>query len=110
MTIDYAKLAAGATLAADPEFPKQQAARRQAADPALVRLVTEASKDHKRRELPGRFSTKPYEGRKGANESGTVAGELHRAAREAGVKLVVRRFDRDATTCRLTFRVTESGE
>jgi hypothetical protein len=39
-----------------------------------------------------------------------VAGELHRAAREAGVKLVVRRFDRDATSCRLTFKVTEASK
>ena len=107
MSIDFAKIAAATTVASDPDFPKPTTARRQAADPALVRLVTEASKDHKRRELPGRFSTKPYEGRKGANESGTVAGELHRAAREAGVKLVVRRFDRDATSCRLTFKVQD---
>ncbi len=107
MTIDFAKIAAETTVASDPEFPSVAATRRQAADPALVQLVQEAGKDHKRRELPGRFSTKPYEGRKGANESGTVAGELHRAAREVGVKLVVRRFDRDADTCRLTFKVQD---
>ena len=110
MTIDFAKIAAGATVASDPDFPSAAVARRQAADPALVQLVTEASKDHKRRELPGRFSVKPYEGRKGANESGTVAGELHRAAREVGVRLAVRRFDRDANSCRLTFKVAGAGK
>ena len=110
MTIDFAKIAAGATVSADPEFPSPAATRRQAADPALVQLVTEASKDHKRRELPGRFSTTPYPGRQGANESGTVVGELHRAARAVGVKLQVRRFDRDADTCRLTFKVADGAK
>ncbi len=110
MSIDFAKIAAATTVATDPEFPKAPTARRQAADPALVQLVTEASRDHKRRELPGRFSTKPYEGRKGANESGTVVGELHRAARAVGVKLQIRRFDRDADSCRLTFKVAEADK
>lgn len=106
--IDYAKLAADTTVASDPEFPKATAPTRTQADPALVQLVTEAAKDHKRRELPGRFSTKPYEGRKGANELNTVAGALHKAARQAGVKLAVRRFDANKDGARLTFRVPEA--
>lgn len=107
MTIDFAKLAAGATVAAEPDFPKTAPSRRQGADPALVQLVTEASKDGKRRELSDRFSLKPYAGRKTACEAYTVMGELHRAAREAGVKLAVRRFDGDADTCRVTFKVVK---
>ncbi len=110
MSIDFAKIAAGTTVATDPDFPSAAISRRQAADPALVQLVTEASKDGKRRELPGRFSTRPYEGRKGANESQTVAGELHRAAREVGVKIAVRRFDRNADSCRLTFKVADGAK
>lgn len=108
--IDFAKLAADTTVASDPEFPKAPAPNRTQADPALVQLVTEAAKDHKRRELPGRFSTRPYEGRKGASELNTVAGALHKAARQAGVKLAVRRFDTDKDSARLTFRVADAGK
>ncbi len=107
MTIDFSKIAAGATVAAEPDFPRTAPSHRLHADPALVQLVTEASKDGKRRELTDRFSLKPYDGRKHANEAGTVMGELHRAAREAGVKVQVRRFDNDATTCRVTFKVVK---
>lgn len=105
--IDYAKLAADTTVSTDPELPTTGAAgRRKVADPALVQLVTEAAKDHKRRDLPGRFSTKPYPGRVGANESQTVVNELQRAARSVGVKLQVRRFDEtDKGGVRLTFKV-----
>ncbi len=110
MTIDFAQLAAATTVASEPEFPTTATTRRRAADPALVQLVTEASRDHKRRELPGRFSTTPYPGRQGANESGTVVGELHRTARAVGVKLQIRRFDRDADSCRLTFKVAEADK
>ncbi len=106
--IDFAKLAAGATVAAEHDFPKAAAPTRTQADPALVQLVTEAAKDHKRRELPGRFSLAPYTGRKHANELGTVAGALHKAARQAGVKVLVRRFDVQADSARLTFRVPET--
>ncbi len=108
--IDYAKLAADTAVASEPNFPSAAATRRRSVDPAIVQLVTEAGKDGKRRELPGRFSMKPFEGRKGGNESGTVAGELHRAARKVGVKIAVRRFDRDADSCRLTFKVTKADK
>ncbi len=107
MTIDFSKIAAGVTVASSDDFPSTQVARRRQADPALVKLVQEAAQDGKRRELVDRFSTKPYEGRKGASEYGTVAGELHRAAREAGVKIQVRKFDADANSARLTFKVTK---
>ncbi|MGY1724745.1 hypothetical protein [Blastococcus sp. SYSU DS0533] len=103
--IDYAKIAAGTTVASDNDFPSAATLRRQQADPALVQLITEAAKDGKRRELPDRFSLKPFDGRKHANESGVVAGQLHKAAREIGVKLQIRRFDRDADSCKITFKV-----
>lgn len=106
MTIDFAKLAAATTVATDADFPSAATTRQQGADPALVQLVTDA-KDGKRRELPGRFSTTPYEGRKGANEAGTVAGQLHKAARQVGVKIAVRRFDVTAEGARLTFKVAK---
>ena len=106
MTIDFAKLAAGATVASDPDFPSVAATRRQPADPALVQLVTEA-KDGKRRELADRFSTKPFPGRKGANEWGAVANELHKAARQVGVKVQVRKFDASGDAARLTFKVVK---
>ncbi|MGY1719292.1 hypothetical protein ACI8AG_09620 [Blastococcus sp. SYSU DS0552] len=105
--IDFAKLAAETTIAAEPEFPRAATAARQGADPALVQLVTDASKDSKRRELPGRFSLKPYAGRKTACEAYSVMGELHKAARQAGVKLQIRRFDGDGDTCRVTFKVAK---
>ncbi|MDT0276707.1 hypothetical protein [Blastococcus goldschmidtiae] len=73
-----------------------------------LNLVEQAQKDGKRRELPGRFSTQPYEGRKGPSEYGTVASQLHRAARAVGCKVQVRRFDPDATSCRVTFRVAKT--
>ncbi len=106
-TIDFAALAAGATVAATAEFPTAAATRAQAADPALVKLVEQAQKDGKRRELPGRVSTQPFEGRKGASEYTTIAGALHKAARQVGCKVQVRRFDADATSCRVTFRVAQ---
>ncbi|SDY15356.1 hypothetical protein SAMN05661080_02486 [Modestobacter sp. DSM 44400] len=105
--IDFSALAAGATVAAEADFPSAAATRRRAADPAFVQLVTDATKDHKRRELPGRFSTKPFEGRKGANELSTVANELHRAARQVGIKIAVRRFDVEDASARLTFKVAK---
>ncbi len=107
MTIDFSKIAAGASVASEPDFPRSAPSRRQHVDPALVQLVTEAGKDGKRRELADRFSLKPYDGRKNACEAYTVMGELHRAAREAGVKLAVRRFDADAASCRVTFKVVK---
>lgn len=107
MSIDYAKLAADTTVAAEADFPKVAAPSRTQADPALVQLVQEAAKDGKRRELPGRFSLTPYAGRKHANELGTVAGALHKAARQGGVKVQVRKFDADKDTARLTFKVAK---
>ncbi len=107
MTIDFAALAAGATVAATAEFPTATTPRTQAADPALVKLVEQAQKDGKRRELPGRVSTQPFESRKGASEYTTIAGALHKAARQVGCKVQVRRFDADATSCRVPFRVAQ---
>lgn len=106
--IDFAKLAAETTLASDDALPTAGAvARKKQADPALVQLVTEAAKDHKRRDLPGRFSTTPYTGRKNAHEAQTVVSELHRAARHVGVKLAVRRFEATDKGVRLTFKVAK---
>lgn len=107
MTIDFGTIASGTVVATDPEFPSGGAVRRVQPDPALVKLVTEAAKDHKRRELPGRFSVQPYPGRQHANEASTVVSALHRAAKAAGVTgLQVRRFDAQPdNTVRLTFRI-----
>jgi hypothetical protein len=105
--IDFAKIAADTTIAADDALPiTAPSARRKAPDAALVQLVTEAASDGKRRDLPGRFSVQPFPGRKGANESQAVVNELHRAARQAGLKLQVRRFDATDKGVRLTFKVT----
>ncbi len=107
MTIDFAKLASGTVVATDQEFPSVGATRRSQPDPAFVELIKAAAKDHKRRELPGRFSTAPYAGRQHANESSTAVAALHRAAKAAGVTgLQVRRFDAQPdNTVRLTFRI-----
>lgn len=107
MTINFAKLAAETSIASDDVMPTSAVPRRQVVDPALVALVTEAGTDRKRRELPGRFSITPYPGRKGACEAQTVVNELHRAARQAGLKLQVRKFDATDKGVRLTFRVAQ---
>ncbi len=104
--IDFPKIAADTTIAADDALPiATPTARRKGPDAALVALVTEAAADGKRRDLPGRFSLTPYEGRKNACEAFTVVTELHRAARAAGVKLNVRRFDVNTKGARITFKV-----
>jgi hypothetical protein len=109
--IDFAKLAQGTTIATDDALPTSSTiGRKKEADPALVQLVTDAASDGKRRDLPGRFSTTPYPGKKNANESQTVVGELHRAARAVGVKLNVRRFDATDKGVRLTFKVAKDAK
>src|SRR5690349_13219655 len=106
--IDFAKIAADTTIATDDALPiTTPTARRKAPDAALVQLVTEAASDGKRRDLPGRYSLTPYEGRKNACEAFTIVAELHRAARAAGVKLAVRRFDATSKGVRLTFKITD---
>lgn len=74
---------AGITTASD--FAKL-VAETQAADPGAVQLITEASHDDKRGELPGGFSTRPYVGRKGADEADTAGAERRtwRRAPEVG--------------------------
>ncbi len=104
--IDYATIAAGATIATEDELPKPSPRQASESNP-FIDLVKAATKDGKRRDLPGRFSLTPYEGRKGACEAYTVVGKLHQAARQTGVKLQVRRFDTNADGCRITFKVTK---
>ena len=101
--IDFATIAAGATAAADVELPASS--RKGVESNPFTELVTKAAKDGKRYDLPGRFSLTPYEGRKNACEAYTVVGKLHAAARSAGVKVQVRRFDTNAEGSRVTFRV-----
>ncbi len=104
--IDYATIAAGATIATEDELPKPSP--RQASEPnPFIDLVKAATKDGKRRDLPGRFSLTPYEGRKGACEAYTVMGKLHQAARSVGVQLQVRQFDREVDSCKITFKVVQ---
>lgn len=105
--IDFAALAKATKLADSNEFPAAQPRTRRGADPALVELVRTAQKDGKRRDLPGRYSLTPYEGRKNACETYTVIAALHAAAREVGCKVHVRRLSPTATDTGLTFKVAE---
>lgn len=106
MTTDFAAIAAAATIASTNDLPSTTGHKAAEPNPFLD-LVRVASKDGKRRDLPGRFSVKPYPGRKGACEAQTVVGLLHRAARTVGCKLAVRRYDADAETCAITFKVSK---
>lgn len=105
--IDYAKIAQGATVATDAELPPIGGRSRTTAPNPFVELVTAAKKDGKRRDLPGRFSLAPYEGRKAACEAYTVVGKLHAAARQVGCKLNVRRLDPNGTDTGITFKVAK---
>lgn len=71
-----------------------------------TRLVNRAKKSPgKRYALTGRYSVRPYEGRRIATEAYAVMGQLHQAAQVADVRISVRRFDNDGETCRIAFRV-----
>lgn len=105
--LDFAAISKATKVADSNDFPAAQPRARRGADPALVELVRTAQKDGKRRDLPGRFSLAPYEGRKNACEAFTVIGALHAAAREVGCKVHVRRLDQTATDTGLTFKVAE---
>ncbi len=103
--INYTELAAGATIATTNEPPS---AGRQTTEPnPFVELVKAAAKDGKRRDLPGRQSLVPFEGRKAACEASQVIGKLHAAGRATRHKLAVRRFDGDGDGCRITFKVVK---
>ena len=89
--IDFATIAAGATVATETELPTST---RKGVEPnPFTELVAKAAKDGLRFDLPGRYSAKPYPGMKGASEANTITSKLHQAARIEGVKLAVRRFD-----------------
>jgi hypothetical protein len=103
--IDFATIAAGATVAPETDLPTS--ARKGVEPNPFAALVAKAAKDGKRYDLPGRFSLAPFEGRKAACEAFTVISKLHQAARSAGVKLAVRRFDTTAEGCRVTFKVAK---
>jgi len=109
MTIDFSKVAAETVVAKEADFPTAGTGRRQQPDPALVELIKAAAKDKQRRELGGRFSVQPYPGRQHANESSTVVAALHRAAKAAGVKIAVRKFDPTTDGVRLTYRVQDAN-
>lgn len=100
---DLSKVAQGAKAAEDAAMPAP--IRRQAKENPLVPLVAQAVKDGKRYVLKDRYSLTPFEGKKGACEAYTVMSQLHRAAKQVGVKLQVRRFDVKDDACRVTFKV-----
>lgn len=101
---DLRKIAAKVEIAESDELPAP--IRRQPKDNPFVEVVQAAAKDHKRRVLAGRYSLVPYEGKKGACEAFTVMSALNRAAKQADVKVTMRRFDVQGDTCRLTFKVS----
>lgn len=103
--IDYAKIAAGAVIGTTAELPSS--GRKTTAPNPFVGLVTEAAKDHKRRDLPGRFSLVPFEGRKNACEAFTVITKLHAAARLVGCKIQVRRLDPTDKDTGIAFKVSK---
>lgn len=104
--IDYAELASNATVSDDdlPAAPGRGGAKEP--NPFLP-LVKAALKDGKRRDLPGRFSLKPYAGRVNACEFYTVAGKLHAAARELGVKVQVRKLDPNTDETGISFKASK---
>jgi hypothetical protein len=103
--IDLAKIAAGATVSTEAELPTTTTPKRTLDLAPFIELVGKAKKDGKRYDLPGRYSLKPYDGKKAACEAYTVISHLHAAARRAGVKLNVRRVDPTATDTGITFKV-----
>jgi hypothetical protein len=105
--IDYSKLAADTTIAADNEFPARRAGRTAEPNP-FTDLVTAAAKDGKRRDLPGRFSLVPYEGKKSACEAYSVIGKLKAAARAAGVDITVRKLDPTSEDTGWTFKASKA--
>lgn len=105
--IDYAELAANATVAADQALPSTTSTRRTAEPNPFLALVKAATKDGKRYDLPGRFSLKPYTGRKNACDAYSVMNKLHAAARQLGVKVQVRKLDPSTDDTGLTFKVSK---
>jgi hypothetical protein len=103
--IDIAKIAADTTVSTEAELPTVTPPKRTLDLAPFVELVTKAAKDHKRYDLPGRFSTTPYPGKVAACEAQTVITHLHAAARKVGVKLNVRRIDPNAQDTGLAFKV-----
>lgn len=103
--IDYADIAANATVS-DADLPATNGRPHSGPNPFLA-LVKAALKDGKRRDLPGRFSLKPYPARVNACEAYTVIGKLHAAARELGVKAQVRRLDPNTDDTGITFKVAK---
>jgi hypothetical protein len=106
-TIDFAAVAASATVAATSELPSTSTPRPRLDLTPLVELIKKAKKDGNRYDLTQRFSLEPYAGRKNACEAQTMVTHLHAAARLAGVKLAVRRVDATAKDTALTFKVID---
>lgn len=105
--LDYDKIAAAVEVAEDDTLPSP--IRRARRDNPFIPVVEAASKDHKRRVLPGRFSLVPFEGRKGSCEALAVMSQLHRAARQLDVPITMRRFDQQGDSVRLTFKVEKQA-
>src|SRR4051812_26008364 len=104
--IDFSKIAAGATVAADNELPPASGRPTRQPNP-FVPLIKAALKDAKRRDLPGRYSLVPFEGRKTACEAYAVITKLKTAARQVGCTVQVRKLDPTAEDTALTFKVTK---
>jgi hypothetical protein len=106
MSIDYSAIASGTTIATEAELPPVSTRAPRQANPFLE-LVKAAAKDGKRRDLPGRFSLTPYEGKKGACEAFSVVAKLKAAGRQLGVRVEVRRFDATDEGCQIAFKATK---
>jgi hypothetical protein len=106
--LDYSKIAADVEIAEDNSLPAP--IRRARRENPFVPVVEAASKDNKRRVLPGRYSLTPFEGRKGSCEALAVMSQLHRAARQLDVPITMRRFDQQGDSVRLTFKIERKGK
>lgn len=106
--LDYGKIAAAIEVADDDTLPAP--IRRAKRDNPFVPVVEAAAKDNKRRVLPGRFSLTPFEGRKGSCEALAVMSQLHRAARQLDVPITMRRFDQEADSVRITFKIEKKSK
>ena len=55
----------------------------------------------------GRYPPAPPQSPQPTGAYTTIVDTLHKAARQFGCKVQVRRFDAEAATCRVTFRVAQ---
>jgi hypothetical protein len=101
-----------ARLLEDPPKTRRASARPGVTNP-YTSVIKQAMKNPGRwHALTGKYSVRPYEGRKNANESFTVMSQMHAAARALETEVRVRRweFDADSGTCEIKFKIPVKGE